>query len=245
VGVTAAGGGALRRLYVALGEVTAVLAEAVATERHLDPAACKGVVSSVEVAVRKATIGSLSVDLVPAAALEIEPVIRSLLGGCLPLVVALRTAKNPITRTATNPIPSKVRRTAKQMSHMDTQARDGVQPTASDGRASLAKTLLEIGRPHATRLASSCNAIIQRDTRQGGAEHFQQSAEFALLRLLLRDAWALARHDGIAYSGCPIGPPLPRRTALAVTGGERRFTKENDLQPSATPSPNCPQTMIR
>ena len=59
-------------------------------------------------------MGAPGEDLGTAAALEIEPVLSSLLGGCLPLVVALKTAKNPITRTATNPIPSRVRRTANR-----------------------------------------------------------------------------------------------------------------------------------
>jgi hypothetical protein len=62
----------------------------------------------------KATMRSLGGDLGTRAALEIEPVLSSLAGGCLPLVVALKTAKNPITRTATNPIPSRVPRTANR-----------------------------------------------------------------------------------------------------------------------------------
>ena len=67
-----------------------------------------------EAVLRKPTMGSPGVDLGIAAALRIEPVLSSLAGGCLPLVVALKTDKNPITRTATNPIPSRVRRTANR-----------------------------------------------------------------------------------------------------------------------------------
>ena len=53
-------------------------------------------------------------DFGTAAARGIEPVLSSLAGGCLPLVVALKTDKNPLTRTAINPIPSRVRRTANR-----------------------------------------------------------------------------------------------------------------------------------
>src|SRR5262249_1881435 len=74
----------------------------------------KGIVSGVEGALTKATMGSPGGDLGTAAALGIEPVLSSLAGGCLPLVVALKTDKNPLTRTATNPIPSRVRRTANR-----------------------------------------------------------------------------------------------------------------------------------
>ena len=59
-------------------------------------------------------MGSPGGDLGTAAALGIEPVLSSLAGGCLPLVVALKTDKNPLTRTAINPIPSRVRRTANR-----------------------------------------------------------------------------------------------------------------------------------
>jgi hypothetical protein len=55
-------------------------------------------------------MGSLGGDLGTGAALEIEPVLSSLAGGCLPLVVALKTVSNPIIRTVTNPIPSRVPR---------------------------------------------------------------------------------------------------------------------------------------
>ena len=67
-----------------------------------------------EAALRKATMGSPGGDLGTAAALGIEPVLSSLAGACLPLVVALKTDKNPLTRTAINPIPSRVRRTANR-----------------------------------------------------------------------------------------------------------------------------------
>ena len=59
-------------------------------------------------------MGSLGGDLGTGAALEIEPVLSSLAGGWFPLVVALKTDKNPLTRTAINPIPSRVRRTANR-----------------------------------------------------------------------------------------------------------------------------------
>jgi hypothetical protein len=59
-------------------------------------------------------MGSPGRDFETGAALGIEPVLNSLAGGCLPLVVAFKTDKNPLTRTAINPIPSKVRRTANR-----------------------------------------------------------------------------------------------------------------------------------
>src|SRR5262245_55231755 len=59
---------------------------------------------------RKATIGSLGRDLRTAAALGIEPVISSLAGACLPLLVAFRMAKSPNTRIATTAMPSRVGR---------------------------------------------------------------------------------------------------------------------------------------
>ena len=67
-----------------------------------------------EAALRKATMGSPGGDLGTAAALGIEPVLSSLAGACLPLVVALKTDKNPLTRTAISPIPSRVRRAANR-----------------------------------------------------------------------------------------------------------------------------------
>src|SRR5262245_59536282 len=58
----------------------------------------------------KATIGSLGRDLRTAAALGIEPVISSLAGACLPLLVAFRMAESPNTRIATTAMPSRVGR---------------------------------------------------------------------------------------------------------------------------------------
>ena len=49
-------------------------------------------------------------DLRTAAALGIEPVISSLAGACLPLLVAFRMAESPNTRIATTAIPSRVGR---------------------------------------------------------------------------------------------------------------------------------------
>ena len=59
-------------------------------------------------------MGSPGGDFGTAAARGIEPVLSSLAGGCLPLVVALKTDKNPLTRTAINPIPSRIRRNANR-----------------------------------------------------------------------------------------------------------------------------------
>ena len=65
-------------------------------------------------------------DLGTAAALPMEPVLSSLAGGCLSLVVALKTAKKPDHQDCHKSNPEQSPADRKQMSHIDTQAREGV-----------------------------------------------------------------------------------------------------------------------
>jgi hypothetical protein len=69
---------------------------------------CTSVVSWVEAGLRKAAIASSVGGFRVGAALEIEPVISSVAGGCLPLVT-LRSPKTPITRMASPATPSRIR----------------------------------------------------------------------------------------------------------------------------------------
>jgi hypothetical protein len=95
-------------------------------------------------------MGSPRGDLGTAAAVGIEPVLSSFAGGCLSLVVALKTDKNPLTRTAINPIPSRVRRSANRCRIFLKPVKACIPafagPRQWNGSRSLANTLLEIGR---------------------------------------------------------------------------------------------------
>ena len=70
---------------------------------------CTSVVSWAEAGMRKAAIASSVWGFRAGAALGIEPVVSSVAGGCLPLLVSFRSPKTPNTRMASPATPSRVR----------------------------------------------------------------------------------------------------------------------------------------
>jgi hypothetical protein len=154
---------------------------------------CTSVVSWVEAGLRKATIGSLGGGLGTEAALGIEPVTSSLAGASLPPLVLFRIAKKPNTRIATTAIPRRVRRlgvsqgTAKRCCIIEPPSprrrafrlggeRDGNFTTL------VPNSLLEIGGFARDTYWDGHACLGVTHSSQASAEHFEQCAEFLLLR---------------------------------------------------------------
>ena len=157
------------------------------TARRSTAVLCTSVVSWVEAGLRKAAIGSVGGGLETEAALEIEPVTSSLAGASLPPLVLFRIAKKPNTRIATTAIPCRVRRLG--VSQGTTKRCCIIEPPVSPWRragwefySTVPNSLLEIGGFARDSYwdGRACPGVTHLS--QASAEHFQQCAEFPLLR---------------------------------------------------------------
>jgi len=168
------------------------------TARRSTAVLCTSVVSWVEAGLRKAAIGSLG-GLGTEAALGIEPVTSSLAGASLPPLVLFRIAKKPNTRIARTVMPSRVRRLG--VSQRIAKKCPIIEPPSPrrpafrlrgerDGNFTVPvpNSLLEIGGFARDTYWDGHACLGVTHSSQVSAEHFQQCAEF----LLLRDCGLLA-----------------------------------------------------